>query len=86
MEQHDWTEDDARAYHRTHVRLTIAILVLHIAHLSAVVWAVLTLPPDGARAIQATTALISDVGVLAIAIGGITRFLLRRSARSGRVG
>jgi hypothetical protein len=74
---HDWTNADARAYHRMHVGLTLAVIAVQTLHLTVAAAVIMTLPVDVAKGILAALALATDVGVLGIAVGGIGRFLLR---------
>jgi hypothetical protein len=78
---HDWTPADARAYHRMHVRLTLAVTVAQTLHLAAASVVILTLPVDVAKGILGALALATDVAVVGIAVGGIGRFLLRHKRR-----
>ena len=75
--EHDWTPADAQAYHRMHMRVSLAIAILQAAHLIAVVPIILLLPVDISRAVLILVTIIGNVVVVAITIGFIGRFLLR---------
>jgi hypothetical protein len=78
---HDWTPADARAYHRMHVRLTLAVIAAQTLHLAVASVVILALPVDVAKGVLGALALATDVAVLGIALGGIGRFLLRHERR-----
>lgn len=81
--QHRWTPADAHAYHRMHMRLTLAVAALQLLHLIAATVVILTLSVDIAKGAIGLLALTTDIAVLVIALGGIGRFLLRHKARQG---
>jgi hypothetical protein len=72
---HAWTKNDAHAYHRTHMRLTLAVAVAHTLHLTAATIVIFTLPVDIAKGLLGLLALGTDAIVLAIVLGGIGYFL-----------
>jgi hypothetical protein len=74
---HDWTASDARAFHRMHVRLTLAVVAAQTLHLVIGSVVILTLPIDVAKVVLGAVSLVTGIGVLGITIGGIGRFLLR---------
>jgi hypothetical protein len=74
---HAWTENNANAYHRTHMRLTLAVAVAHTLHLTAATIVIFTLPVDIAKGLLGLLALGTDAIVLAIVLGGIGYFLRR---------
>ncbi|MEE3067437.1 MAG: VC0807 family protein [Actinomycetota bacterium] len=75
---HNWTEDDASAYHRTHMRLSLTIAVTQLAHLIAATIVIFTLPVDIAKGLLGLLALGTDAIVVATALGGIGCFLRQR--------
>ena len=77
--EHAWNADDLRAYHRTHVQLTLAIIAAQTLHLIAASTVILTVPVDVAKGTLGVLALTTDIVVLGITIGGIGRFLLRHA-------
>jgi hypothetical protein len=77
LAEHAWTEADARAYHRMHIRLSLAVAILQILHLTAAVLVIFSLPVDIAKGVLGILALSTDIAVLAVALGGIGRFLMR---------
>jgi hypothetical protein len=44
LAEHDWTNEDARAYHRLHMGLTLAVAATQTLHLAAATAVILTLP------------------------------------------
>ncbi|WP_052915627.1 VC0807 family protein [Mycobacterium haemophilum] len=74
---HTWSDGDARAYHRTHMRLTLAVGIAQILHLTAATIVIFTLPVDIAKGLLGALALGTDAIVLAIILGGIGYFLRR---------
>lgn len=75
---HTWTDNDAHAYHRTHVRLTLGVTTAHLLHLIAATVVILTLPVDVAKGLLGILALTTNAIVLAIVLGGIGAFLRHR--------
>ncbi|WP_454561869.1 VC0807 family protein [Mycobacterium haemophilum] len=74
---HAWSANDLRAYHRTHMRLTLAIGIAQMLHLTAATIVIFTLPVDIAKGLLGVLALGTDAIVLAIVLGGIGNFLRR---------
>lgn len=75
---HMWTDNDARAYHRTHVGLTFAVTTAHLLHLIAAAAVILMLPVDIAKGVLGILALTADAIALVIVFGGVASFLRRR--------
>ncbi|WP_431241027.1 VC0807 family protein (plasmid) [Mycolicibacterium aichiense] len=73
----DGDAPDLRAYHRTHIRLSIAVATACLVHLAAAAIAIFTLPVDIARGTLGLLALITDALIAIIVIGGVGRFLRR---------
>jgi len=84
--EHDWTDSDAQAYHRMHMRLSLAIAILQIVHLAAVAVIILTMPVDVARGVLVVIAMIAGIIIVAITLGGIGRFLLRHKTNYASTG
>jgi hypothetical protein len=78
---HTWTENDAGAYHRTHMRLSLAIVVAQMLHLIAATIVIFTLPVDVAKGLLGIFALGTDAIVLGTTLGGIGYFVRRRRTR-----
>lgn len=74
------TTDEACAYHRTHMRLTATIAAAQTLHLAAATIVILTLSVDIAQGLLSLFALATDLAVLLITLGGVSRFLVRRNA------
>lgn len=73
-----WSASEARAYHRTHMRLTLAVAIAGLLHLVAAAIVIFTLPVDIAKATLGLLALATDGVILLIVLVGIGRFLRRR--------
>jgi hypothetical protein len=80
MSQAGRTTDEACAYRRTHMRLTATIAVAQTLHLVAAAIVILTLSVDVAQGLLSLLALGTDLAVLLITLGGVSRFLMRRNA------
>ncbi|MEE6140660.1 VC0807 family protein [Mycobacterium sp. 050128] len=78
IDNHTWTGTDAHAYHRAHMRLTLAVAVAQLLHLVAASVGILALPVDIAKGLLGILALGTDAIVLTIVLGGIGYFLRRR--------
>ncbi|WP_198730508.1 VC0807 family protein [Mycolicibacterium baixiangningiae] len=74
------TAHEARAYHRTHMRLTTCIAAAQTLHLAAASIVILTLSVDVAQGLLSFLALATDLAVLLITVGGVSRYLMRRNS------
>lgn len=70
--------DEASTYHRTHMRLTTGIAVAQTLHLAAASIVILTLSVDAAQGLLSLLALATDLAVLLITLGGVSRHLALR--------
>lgn len=79
---HTWTDDHARGYHRTHLRLTLAVAITQLLHLVAAAGVIVTMPVDVAKGLLGMLALVTNAIVLTTVLGGIGHFLRHYKSRS----
>ncbi|OBG88671.1 hypothetical protein A5699_16350 [Mycobacterium sp. E802] len=77
------SDAEARAFHRKHMRLTLAVAIAGFVHLAAAAFVIFTLPVDIAKGTLSALALATDVVIVAIVLGGIGQFHRRRRFCSG---
>lgn len=82
---HEWSDADAQAYHRTHLRLTQAVAVIQMLHLIAATIVIFTLDVDVAKATVGLLSLTSSLVNTTLILGGIGQFLRRHKLHNPAV-
>ena len=75
--EHHWTDGDARAYRRMHMRLTRLAAALQAAHLAAAVPILILVPVDISRALLAAIAIGTALVIIVVTLLAVGRFLQR---------
>jgi len=77
---HEWSQTDAQAYHRTHLGLTSTVAIIQLVHLGIATIVIFTLPPDIAKATVGLLSLASTLINITLILGVIGQFLRRHKA------
>lgn len=77
---HEWSQTDAQAYHRTHLVLTSTVAIIQLVHLVVATVVIFTLHPDIAKAVVGLLSLTSTLINITLILGVIGQFLRRHKA------